>query len=128
MVSTRQMTTGGSHSGNGSGDESTSFGPARFTRSGSGSGDESSGPISSRYTRNNASVAGPSGSTRSVNSSRNLLDLPQEILEKILKNLSFKNVCQVRLVSWLNIQNGFITLSVNIENIKYTWVIIKIEV
>ncbi|XP_044761201.1 F-box only protein 28 [Coccinella septempunctata] len=93
MVSTRQMTTGG--------DESTSFGPARYTRSGSGSGDESSGPSTSRYTRNSstAAVASSSGSqSRPVTHSRNLLDLPQEILEKILKHLSFKNICQVRLV------------------------------
>lgn len=90
------MTIGGGNSG--SGDESTSFGPARYTRSGSGSGDESAGPSTSRYTRtSNAAVAGSSGS-RAITHSRNILELPQEILEKILKHLSFKNICQARLV------------------------------
>lgn len=99
MVSTRQMTIGGGASSSGSGDESTSFGPARYTRSGSGSGDES-GPSSCRYSRNgNTGVAGSSGShSRVVTQTRTLLELPQEILEKILKNLTFKNICQVRLV------------------------------
>lgn len=37
----------------------------------------------------------PSASSRSIN----LLDLPAEIIEKILSFLSYKNVCQLRLVS-----------------------------
>lgn len=109
MVSTRQMTIGGGNSG--SGDESTSFGPARYTRSGSGSGDESAGPSTSRYTRtSNAAVAGSSGN-RAITHSRNILELPQEILEKILKHLSFKNICQARLVSKSNMITIYNTLN-----------------
>ncbi|KAL3280186.1 hypothetical protein HHI36_017686 [Cryptolaemus montrouzieri] len=79
MVSTRQMTTGTCSSGSGSGDESIVLGPAKFTR------------------HSTSAVASTSG-TQKLNQSRTLTDLPQEILEKILKYLNFKNICQVRLV------------------------------
>lgn len=58
-----------------------------------------------RVTRNSAALH-PVPSTSAENnrpststSSLNILDLPAEIVEKILSFLTYKNVCQLRLVS-----------------------------
>lgn len=81
MVFTRQMTIGGS-GGSSSSDEST-YAP---------------GP--SKYTRNSIQTVNTSGNVRFVAvRTTKLLDLPGEIIEKILSYLSYKNICQLRLVS-----------------------------
>ncbi|XP_018329168.1 F-box only protein 28 [Agrilus planipennis] len=71
-------------------------------------GQSTSGYVSSsRASRNSASHSscsnsdgGPSTSSGKVVSSQsvNLLDLPQEVIEKILGYISFKNICQLRFV------------------------------
>lgn len=86
MVYTRQMTIGNNGSG-----ESNQFcleGPAKYTRN--------STP---------AVIPGCSGTMQYCKAlspsvqSLNVLDLPPEILEKIFSYLSFKNICQLRMVS-----------------------------
>lgn len=57
-----------------------------------------------RSTRNNPVIIPSEPSTshgRSTQTKQNifLLDMPQEVIEKILSYLSFKNICQLRLVS-----------------------------
>lgn len=57
-----------------------------------------------RSTRNNTVLIASEASTshgRSTQTKQSifLLDLPQEVTEKILGYLSFKNICQLRLVS-----------------------------
>lgn len=61
-----------------------------------------------RSTRNSSSAATSTANeqsstnkqaTTSSKSTLKLLDLPPEIVQKILSNLTFKNVCQLRLVS-----------------------------
>lgn len=60
-----------------------------------------------KYTRNStpAVIAGCSSTMQYCKAlsppvqSINILNLPQEVLEKIFSYLSFKNICQLRLVS-----------------------------
>lgn len=89
MVSTRQMTIGN----NGSVESNHSptvpvEGPAKFTRHST-----STNIIGMQYYK---ALSPPVQSVQ-------FLDLPQEIIEKIFGYLSFKNICQLRLVSTLTI-------------------------
>ncbi|XP_056634882.1 F-box only protein 28 isoform X2 [Diorhabda sublineata] len=87
MVSTRQMTIG--NNGAGESNQSTSEGPAKFTRNSTSTTTTLAGCSSSmQYSRV------PSSPVQSTY----LLDLPQEIIEKIFSYLRFKNICQLRLV------------------------------
>lgn len=53
---------------------------------------------STRTTRNSALAVCVSPSRSSTSFDRNLLELPQEVWEKIFGYLTFKNICQLRLV------------------------------
>lgn len=94
MVSTRQMTIG--HNGTGECSEGTSSenGPAKFTRHSTSAGS------SNNQGQNCKSNTNPLTKI-------NILDLPQEIIEKIFSNLTFKNICQLRFVSKHTINKGF---------------------
>ena len=66
-------------------------------------GISSSSNVVTRVTRNScshavASTSAADGVGRSSVSVINVLEMPPEILEKIMSNLSFKNICQLRLV------------------------------
>lgn len=62
-------------------------------------------PTATRVTRNSVSshpvpsTSADSSRPSTSTSSLNLLDLPAEIIEKVLSYLTYKNVCQLRLVS-----------------------------
>ncbi|KAL1500955.1 hypothetical protein ABEB36_006367 [Hypothenemus hampei] len=105
MVSTRQMSIGGSNAATTSSEHrpstssdfcsgpSMEYGPARFTRnsmavySGASTSGGSSGTIQCYRNANPPPSATPK-----------LLDLPQELIEKIFSYLPFKEICKLRLV------------------------------
>lgn len=87
MVYTRQMTIG--NSGTGECSQYNSESPAKYTRNSAIAGI----PVCSGTMQYCKALLPPS--VQSIN----LLDLPQEVLEKIFSYLSFKNICQMRLVS-----------------------------
>lgn len=90
MVYTRQMTIGNSGSSSSESNQLNFEVPAKSTRN--------SPP---------AVISGCSSTMQYCKAltpvqSINILDLPQEVLEKVFSYLSFKNICQLRLVSfWL---------------------------
>lgn len=86
MVYTRQMTIG--NNGFFEVSQPPTEGPAKFTRN-------SAPSTSSSFSGTMQYCKALSPPVQSIQ----LLDLPQEILEKIFSYLPFKNVCQMRLVS-----------------------------
>lgn len=88
MVSTRQMTIG--NNGAGEGSQSPNEGPAKFTRNSTSTTVSAGCSSTVQYSK----VPSPSPPVQSIH----LLDLPQEIIEKIFSYIKFKNICQMRLV------------------------------
>ncbi|XP_072390467.1 uncharacterized protein dmpd [Diabrotica undecimpunctata] len=91
MVSTRQMTIG--NNGTGDGSQSPSEGPAKFTRNSTSTTTTVTAGCSSTVQYSRAPTIPVQSKFISI------LDLPQEVLEKIFSYLKFKNICQLRLVS-----------------------------
>lgn len=87
MVYTRQMTIG--NNGTGESNQLNLEGPAKFTRN-------STPAVTPGCSSTMHFCKALSQSVQSIN----VLDLPQEVLEKIFSYLSFRNICQLRLVSF----------------------------
>ncbi|KAJ8968487.1 hypothetical protein NQ317_008344 [Molorchus minor] len=89
MVSTRQMTIGNNGSVEGSQSPTTPEGPAKFTRNSA---------LGATTSTSYGSTMQCSKALSSPVQSIHFMNLPQEILEKIFSYLSFKKLCQLRLM------------------------------
>lgn len=97
MVSTRLMSV--VNGGNESSVAQNSTDSVRCTRN------STSAATSTTATTSNEQPSTNKQTTVSTKTSLKLLDLPPEIVQKILSNLTFKNVCQLRLVSKCSFKN-----------------------
>lgn len=96
MVSTRQMSivNGNSSTNDCSSAQNSAFYNTRCIRNNNQNNYESTPSTSNAQGQSNQTVD---------KVQIQLMDLPPEVIEKILRNLKFKNVCQLRLVSKNNL-------------------------
>lgn len=113
MVSTRQMTIG--NNGAGEGSQSPNEGPAKFTRNSTSTTVSAGCSSTVQYSK----VPSPSPPVQSIH----LLDLPQEIIEKIFSYIKFKNICQMRLVSLYIVLQYFLCSFHYVFNINNVYII-----